>query len=71
MRDSRSSSSSSSVSSRLRSAAWHQQRRARGLCSQAPCPNRPDVNPRTGVPFWKCRACRLKQSLGDAARVSR
>lgn len=47
---------------RARVRDWHHQRRARELCCQAPCTNRPEINPRTGERFWACRACRLTRS---------
>jgi ribosomal protein L37AE/L43A len=40
------------------SRAWHDQRRARGVCGK--CPQPPDINARTGEPFWYCRACRTR-----------
>lgn len=43
---------------RERSRGWHQRRRARGVCSNAPCERRPDLNPKTGLPYWRCRSCR-------------
>ena len=33
---------------RERSRGWHHARRARGICGNAPCTNRPELNPRTG-----------------------
>lgn len=39
-----------------RSATWQQRKRARGLCAQ--CGAQPvPMNPRTGWPAWRCRAC--------------
>jgi ribosomal protein L37AE/L43A len=43
---------------RERSRAWHHQRRARGVCGK--CPQPPDINARTGEPYWYCRACRTR-----------
>ncbi len=40
---------------RERSRAWHHQRRARGVCSNAPCERKvTEINPRTGQPYWAC-----------------
>lgn len=47
---------------RLRSRAYWEQRRAREQCQSTGCSNVPDVNPRTGERFWKCRPCRLALS---------
>lgn len=47
---------------RIRSRGWHQARRARGVCSDAPCTRKPEINPRTGEPFWACRSCRRAKS---------
>jgi hypothetical protein len=43
---------------RARSRGWHHARRARGVCGNSPCEKRPELNPRTGQPYWFCRACR-------------
>lgn len=54
--------------SRERSRQWHQQRRARGVCCQAPCTNPATaINPRTGAPYWACRACRMKRSTASSS----
>jgi hypothetical protein len=39
--------------------AWHHQWRARNICHQCRT-GRLTINPKTGLPFWKCSACRQK-----------
>ena len=38
--------------------AYHRARHAAGRCVR--CPATSTTNPRTGRPFWRCRACRLE-----------
>lgn len=47
---------------RARSRVWWEQRRARGLCQNVHCTNQPEINPKTGEPYWNCRACRTKST---------
>jgi hypothetical protein len=37
---------------------WFHKRRARGVCHNPHCENSPDINPKTGEPYWSCRSCR-------------
>ena len=37
---------------------WHHRRHARGLCHTSGCQGTPAINPRTGVEYWLCDACR-------------
>jgi hypothetical protein len=43
---------------RERSRVWYQQRRARGVCHNVHCSNEPEINPKTGEPYWSCQPCR-------------
>jgi hypothetical protein len=53
---------------RERNRGWHHARRARGICGNAPCTKRPELNPRTGQPYWFCRACRMAKTHAATAR---
>jgi hypothetical protein len=50
-----------------RRLCW-EQLRARGDCQTAGCRNKPELNPRTQTPYWKCRRCRI--ALCAARKVS-
>ena len=47
--------------------ARHHQRRALGRCAGAGCRRSPEINPSTGLPFWRCRECRHQQRRRDEA----
>lgn len=34
------------------------------LCHTSGCRNRPEINPRTGLPFWSCAVCRQSEKEG-------
>ena len=48
--------------------AWHEKRRARGVCGTCETPVT-TINKRTGWPYWNCADCRAR--IGDWRRRRR
>ena len=57
------------VEKRSNQRNWQLRQKAAGLCLI--CPNRADINPRTGKPFKYCAHCRTATNAQQAALMRR